>query len=170
MLESEAYKTYHAYATGEKTLKPKYVQKKADLDTSLKKKLVQAPKGKRIKATAKVPKLGKKKLHAQGLETLLEIALSEAEQIIIATKTSMIQFHCYHVSCSGDDEDDDDADDQSDDDEDDDDGDSQEERHDEKQDEEEEGLDLRVQTPSHFESTDDEAYDDVTQGVNIEEE
>nr|GEW04511.1 putative reverse transcriptase domain-containing protein [Tanacetum cinerariifolium] len=117
--------------------------------------------------------------------------------IKIATKRSKIQFHSSHASGSGadegtgvsprvpdvptydfddeqiswkssDDEDDDD-DDQSDD-EDDDCGDSQEERHDEKQDEEEEGLDLRVQTPSHFESTDDEAYDDVTQGVNFEEE
>nr|GEU65258.1 hypothetical protein [Tanacetum cinerariifolium] len=46
MLESEAYKTYHTYATGEKTLKPKYVKKKADSDTSPKKKPVQAPKGK----------------------------------------------------------------------------------------------------------------------------
>nr|GEV77905.1 hypothetical protein [Tanacetum cinerariifolium] len=137
MLESKAYKTYHAYATGEKTPKPKYVQKKADSDTSPKK---------------------------------------------------------------NNDEDDDDADDQSDDDKDDDDdsqgddnqdddneqtesdndGDDflhpklstfdEEERHDEKQDEEEEGLDLRVQAPSHFESTNDEAYDDVTQGVNVEEE
>ncbi|GKA89135.1 hypothetical protein Tco_0810947 [Tanacetum coccineum] len=39
----------------------------------------------------------------------------------------------------------------------------EEERQDE-EDKEEEGLDLRVQTPSHFESTDDEAYDEVTQG------
>nr|GEV12616.1 uncharacterized mitochondrial protein AtMg00810-like [Tanacetum cinerariifolium] len=46
----------------------------------------------------------------------------------------------------------------------------EEERHNEKQDEKEKGSDLRVQTPSHFESTDDEAYDDVTQGDNVEEE
>nr|GEX56220.1 hypothetical protein [Tanacetum cinerariifolium] len=44
MLESEAYKTYHAYATGEKISKPKYVPKKVDSDTSPKKKPVQAPK------------------------------------------------------------------------------------------------------------------------------
>nr|GEU70910.1 hypothetical protein [Tanacetum cinerariifolium] len=49
---SQAYKTYYAYATGEKTLKPKYVQKKADSETSSKKS-IQAPKGKRPKATAK---------------------------------------------------------------------------------------------------------------------
>ncbi|GKG19047.1 hypothetical protein Tco_0376146, partial [Tanacetum coccineum] len=38
------------------------------------------------------------------------------------------------------------------------------------EDKEEEGSDLRVQTPSHFESTDDEAYDEVTQGDNVEGE
>ncbi|GKF82944.1 hypothetical protein Tco_0244600, partial [Tanacetum coccineum] len=47
--------------------------------------------------------------------------------------------------------------------------------HDEKErqdeeDKEEEGSDMRVQTPSHFETTNDEAYDDVTQGDNVEEE
>nr|GFB55444.1 hypothetical protein [Tanacetum cinerariifolium] len=56
MLESKAYKTYHAYATG------------------------------------------KKKLHAQGLETLTEITLSEAKQIKIGTKRSKIQFHSSHTS------------------------------------------------------------------------
>nr|GEW93962.1 hypothetical protein [Tanacetum cinerariifolium] len=158
---SQAYMTYYAYATGEKTRKPKYVQKKADSETSPKKKLVQSPKGKRLKATAKVPKSGKKKLPAQGLETLLEIALSEAEQMKISTKRSMTQFHVSHASGLGahegtgltpgvldvptygfddkqiswkfsDEEDDDDQDDDNDDDED------NEERHEEKQDEEEE--------------------------------
>nr|GEY78019.1 copia protein [Tanacetum cinerariifolium] len=62
MLEFEAYKTYHAYATG------------------------------------------KKKLNAQGLETLSEKALSEAKQIKIATKRSKIQFHSSHTSGSGADE------------------------------------------------------------------
>nr|GEZ28616.1 hypothetical protein [Tanacetum cinerariifolium] len=163
--------------------------------TSPKKKHVQAPKGKRLKATANVPKSGKKKLLAQGLKTLSEIALSEDEQIKIATKRSKTQFHSSLASGSGadkgtgsSDDEDDDADSQGDDDQDDDneqtesdnDGDDflhpklstfiEKERHDEKQDEKEEGLDLRVQTPSHFESTDDEAYDDVTQGVNVEKE
>ncbi|GKE34524.1 hypothetical protein Tco_1453846, partial [Tanacetum coccineum] len=41
--------------------------------------------------------------------------------------------------------------------------------HDE-EDKEEEGSDLRVQTPSHFESTEDESYDEVTQGDNVEGE
>nr|GEV39756.1 integrase, catalytic region, zinc finger, CCHC-type, peptidase aspartic, catalytic [Tanacetum cinerariifolium] len=38
MLESKAYKTYYAFALGEKTPKPKYVRKKADFDTSPKQK------------------------------------------------------------------------------------------------------------------------------------
>nr|GEW54557.1 hypothetical protein [Tanacetum cinerariifolium] len=44
-LESKAYKTYYAFASGEKTLKPKYVRKKADSNTSPKQKPVQATKG-----------------------------------------------------------------------------------------------------------------------------
>nr|GEV08034.1 hypothetical protein [Tanacetum cinerariifolium] len=179
MIESEAYMTYYAYATGEKTPKPKYVQKKANSETSPKKKLVQSPKGKRLKATAKVPKSGKKKLPTQGLETLLEIALSDAKQMKISTKRGRTQFHVSHASGFGahertgltpgvlNTESDNDGDDfvhpklsTFD----------EEERHEEKQDEEEEGSDLRVQTPSHFESTDDEAYDDVTQGDNVKEE
>nr|GEV57891.1 retrovirus-related Pol polyprotein from transposon TNT 1-94 [Tanacetum cinerariifolium] len=43
-LESEAYKTYYAYASGEKTLKLKYVRKKSDSNTSPKKKHAQATK------------------------------------------------------------------------------------------------------------------------------
>ncbi|GKD99953.1 hypothetical protein Tco_1387937 [Tanacetum coccineum] len=34
MLESKAYKTYYAFASGEKNPKPKYIRKKADSDTS----------------------------------------------------------------------------------------------------------------------------------------
>nr|GEU82128.1 hypothetical protein [Tanacetum cinerariifolium] len=46
----------------------------------------------------------------------------------------------------------------------------EEERHKEKLDEEEDGSDQRTPTPSHFESTNDEAYDEVTQKDNVEEE
>ncbi|GKD79964.1 putative reverse transcriptase domain-containing protein [Tanacetum coccineum] len=42
-----------------------------------------------------------KKLHAQGLETLLEIALSEADQMKLITKRSKIQFYGSHASGSG---------------------------------------------------------------------
>nr|GEZ73359.1 hypothetical protein [Tanacetum cinerariifolium] len=221
-----AYKTYYAYATGEKTLKPKYVQKKADSETSPKKKLVQASKGKRLKVTTKVPKSGKKKLPAQGLETLLEITLSEAKQIKIATKRSRTQFHVSHASGSGahegtsfklgvldapkygyddeqiswkssdkDDDDEDtadDNDDQDDDDQEDDVEDNDNEQaesnnngndfvhpkfstHDEEEiqdegDKEEESFVLRVRTPSHYKSIDDEAYDKINQRDNVEEE
>ncbi|GJW80034.1 hypothetical protein Tco_0144009 [Tanacetum coccineum] len=61
--------------------KPKYVRR------STKEKPEQAPEassGKRLKATAKVTKSGKKKQPAKGLETLSEIALSEAEQMKLA--------------------------------------------------------------------------------------
>ncbi|GJZ37194.1 hypothetical protein Tco_0583385 [Tanacetum coccineum] len=202
MKESNAYKTYHDFSTGKVIPKPKYVRR------STREKTDQAPTaslGKRLKAIAKVAKSGKKKLHAQGLETLSEIALYKAKQMKIVTKRSKTQFHCSHASDSdeqiswksSDDEvddevrlskdDDDNADNEDDDGQDDDneqirsdnDGDDfvhpnfsthdEEERQDE-EDKDEEGSDLRVQTPSHFESIDDETYDEVTPGDNVEGE
>ncbi|GJW96365.1 hypothetical protein Tco_0178173 [Tanacetum coccineum] len=182
-----------------------------------------ASPGKRLKATAKVAKLGKKKQPTQGLETLSEIALSKAKQMKIVTKRSKTQFHSSHANGSGTDEgtgvslrvpdvptyrsedeqiswkssdedddnevslskdDNDNADNKDDDGQDDDtesDNDSEdfvhpkfsthdeEERQDDK-DKEEEGSDMRVQTPSHFESIDDETYDEVNQRDNVEGE
>ncbi|GJZ07264.1 hypothetical protein Tco_0541057 [Tanacetum coccineum] len=61
MLESKAYKTYHAYATGEKIPKPKYVKNKDNPESSPKKKSAQASKGKRLKTSTKVAKPAKKK-------------------------------------------------------------------------------------------------------------
>ncbi|GJS16544.1 hypothetical protein Tco_0411016 [Tanacetum coccineum] len=207
MKESEAYKTYYDFATGKVIPKPKYVRR------STREKTDQAPKaspGKRLKATAKVAKSGKKKLPAQGLETLSEISLSEADQMKLITKRSKTQFHSSHASGSGankgtgvspgvpdvptyrsedeqiswkssdeddDDEvsmskdDDDNADNEDDDDQDDDneqtesdnDGDDfvhpkfsthDEEVRQDEEDKEEECSDMRVHTPSHFESTD----------------
>ncbi|GJU69615.1 retrovirus-related pol polyprotein from transposon TNT 1-94 [Tanacetum coccineum] len=167
--ESKTYKTYYDLDTGKVAPKPKYVWQ------STREKTEQAPKsspGKRLKATAKVTKSGKKKQPAQGLETLSEIALSEAEQMKISIERSKTQLHSSHASGSGADEgtsvspgvpDDDDEevsiskdDDDDTDDQDDDDG----------QDDE----DLRVQTPSHYESTDDEESDEETQGANAEGE
>ncbi|GJU12468.1 integrase, catalytic region, zinc finger, CCHC-type containing protein [Tanacetum coccineum] len=52
-------------------------------------------------ATGKVAKLGKKKLPAQGLEILSEIALSKAEQMNIVTKRSKTQFHSSYANGSG---------------------------------------------------------------------
>ncbi|GJU47387.1 hypothetical protein Tco_1204653 [Tanacetum coccineum] len=152
MKESEGYKTYYDLATGKATLKPKH-----------------------------------KKQPARGLETLSEIALSKAEQMKIALERSKTQQHSSHASGSGDDDaskSKDDQDDTNDDDQDDADNDSERTEsnndgdefvhpkfttHDE-EDKEEESFDPRVQTPSHYESTNDEAYDDVAQSGNLEEE
>nr|GEW29700.1 hypothetical protein [Tanacetum cinerariifolium] len=186
MKESDVYKTYYDLATRKAIPKPKYVWR------STREKTGQAPKaypGKRFKATAKVAKSRKKKQPAKGLETLSEVVLSEAEQMqIIYWKFSDDEDDNDQDDDNVDDEDDDNADNQDDDDQDDDNeqtksdnnGDDlvhpklstfdEEERHEEKIDNEEEGSDLRVQTPSHFESTDNETYNDVTQGDNVEEE
>ncbi|GKE32872.1 hypothetical protein Tco_1452194, partial [Tanacetum coccineum] len=79
---------------GEKAPKPKYIRKKADSDTSPKKKLVQATKGTRLKSKAKVAKPDKKKqpakkTKAKGLDVLSEVALTEAEQIKLVTPPKM---------------------------------------------------------------------------------
>ncbi|GJU38217.1 hypothetical protein Tco_1191174 [Tanacetum coccineum] len=105
MLESKAYKTYYAFASGEKALKPKYVRKKADSDTSPKKKPVQSTKGTRLKTQAKVAKSDKKKKpammpKAKGLNVLSVVALTEAEQMKLATERSKKQFHSSHASGS----------------------------------------------------------------------
>ncbi|GKE64566.1 hypothetical protein Tco_1518727 [Tanacetum coccineum] len=107
MLESEAYMTYHAYATGEKTPKPKSTKKKADFESSPKTKLTQPSKGKRIKTIAKGDKPAKKKqsiTKSKGLTVLFEVALTKAKQIKIATKRSLIQTHSSHANGSGADE------------------------------------------------------------------
>ncbi|GKC42694.1 hypothetical protein Tco_1060416 [Tanacetum coccineum] len=105
MLESKAYLTYRAYATGEKTLKPKSTKKKADSKSSPKTKPTQASKGKRIKISAKGDKAAKIKQSAtksKGLTVLFEVALSEVDQIKLATKRSKKEFHSSHASGSGD--------------------------------------------------------------------
>ncbi|GKA46555.1 hypothetical protein Tco_0739438 [Tanacetum coccineum] len=107
ILESNAYKTYYAFASREKAPKPKYVRKKANPDTSPKQKHVQATKGTIIKTKAKVAKSDKKKQpakkpKAKGLAVLSEVALTEAEQLKLATKRSKTQFHSSHTSGSGD--------------------------------------------------------------------
>ncbi|GKB40294.1 hypothetical protein Tco_0885236 [Tanacetum coccineum] len=78
--------------------KLKYVRR------SSRKKSDEAPKlssGKRVKATAKVAKSGKKKQPALGMETLSDIALTEAEQMKLAIERSKIQLHISQPSGSG---------------------------------------------------------------------
>ncbi|GJS37179.1 hypothetical protein Tco_0535561 [Tanacetum coccineum] len=107
MLESEAYKTYRAYATGEKTPKPKSTKKKADSESSPKTKPTKASKGKRIKSSAKGDIPAKKKQSTtkpKGLTVLSEVALTKAEQMKIAIERSKTQQHSSHVSGSGADE------------------------------------------------------------------
>ncbi|GJX73888.1 putative reverse transcriptase domain-containing protein [Tanacetum coccineum] len=156
MKESDTYKTYHDFTTG---------------------------KVKDSKSYRSVLKSGKKKLPAQGLETLSKIALSEAERMKIVTKRSKTQFHSLTSEFPDDMtmryKDDDGQDNDNEQTESDNDGDDfihpkfsthdEEERQD-KEDKDKEGSDLRVQTPSHFESTYDETYDEVTQGNNVEGE
>ncbi|GJV46393.1 hypothetical protein Tco_1430929 [Tanacetum coccineum] len=99
MLESEAFKTYRAYATGEKAPKSKATKKKTDSESSLKTKPSQASKGKRIKTLAKKDKPVTTK--SKGLTILSKVALSEAEQMKLATKRTMKEFHISHASGSG---------------------------------------------------------------------
>nr|GEW84372.1 hypothetical protein [Tanacetum cinerariifolium] len=107
MLESISYQTYYAYATGEKSLKEKYVRKKAESDTSPKKKTARASKGSRLKSSANVAKTDKKKQpdtmpKTKGLAVLSEVALNEVEQIKLATNIRKKDFHMSHASSSGD--------------------------------------------------------------------
>ncbi|GJU23396.1 retrovirus-related pol polyprotein from transposon TNT 1-94 [Tanacetum coccineum] len=107
MLESIAYQTYYVYAIGEKTLKEKYVRKKAESNTSPKKKTAPASKGSRLESSAKAAKTNKKKQPAtmpktKGLAVLSEVLLTEAEQIKLATKRSKKDFHMSHASGSSD--------------------------------------------------------------------
>nr|GEZ16892.1 hypothetical protein [Tanacetum cinerariifolium] len=103
MLESKAYKIYYAFASREKTPKPKYIRKKADSDTSPNQKPVQATKGTRIKTKAKVTNSDKKKQlvnkpKAKGLAVLSEV--TEAKQLKLATKRSKTRFYSSHASGS----------------------------------------------------------------------
>ncbi|GJV49767.1 hypothetical protein Tco_1439979 [Tanacetum coccineum] len=143
----------------------------------------EAPKpssGKRVKATAKVAKSGKKKQQAPGLEALSDIALTEAKQMKLAIERSKTQLHISQPSGSGahkgtgkssEEKDDDevnvsDHDDDNDDERTESDNDGEDfvhpkfSTHDDeaKQEEvnEEDSFNPRVQTPSHVESTDDE--------------
>ncbi|GKE25511.1 hypothetical protein Tco_1440895 [Tanacetum coccineum] len=101
MLESEAFKTYRAYATGEKAPKSKATKKKTDSKSSPKTKPSPASKGKIIKTSAKGDKPATTK--SKGLTVLSEVALSEAEQMKLATKQSLTEFHVSHASgsCDG---------------------------------------------------------------------
>ncbi|GJX03330.1 reverse transcriptase domain-containing protein [Tanacetum coccineum] len=141
MLESEAYKNYHTYATG-----------------------------KRLKTSAKVTKPTKKKQSAttskaKGLNVLTEAALSEAEQMKLDTKRSKTQFHSSHASGSGADEgtDDDDEVNVSEDDDDDQDDENADNEGDDDQDDDQNDND-------DFEACDEETQGVNVEGEELEEE
>ncbi|GJZ76332.1 hypothetical protein Tco_0641004, partial [Tanacetum coccineum] len=156
MLESKAYKTYQAYATGEKTPKPKSIKKKADSESSPKTKLTQASKGKRIKTIAKGDKPAKKKQSVTKIKS--DLGADEGTD---------------DDADNQDDENLDDANQDDDDEQTDSDNDGGNfiypkfSTHDE-EDKEEDSFDPRVQTPSHVESTDDEDSDEEIQDANVE--
>ncbi|GJZ69635.1 hypothetical protein Tco_0633185 [Tanacetum coccineum] len=77
-------------------------KKKVDSDTTPKEKPPTDPKDKRVKQTGKMTGSGKQKQPATGLETLSEIALTETEQLKIATKRSRIQTLNSQETGSGD--------------------------------------------------------------------
>ncbi|GJR63639.1 hypothetical protein Tco_1505801 [Tanacetum coccineum] len=176
MLESEAYKTYHAYATSEKIPKPKYVKNKADPESSPKKKFAQASKGKRLKISTKIKLATKRSLiqtpssHASGsgvdkgtsvILGVLDVPTYNSEDEQIFWKSSdeedddKVNMSTDDDENADDDQNDDDADNEDDDDQNED-NDDNEERQDEEVKEEE--------------WSDDEAYDAETQGVNVEGE
>ncbi|GJT79039.1 hypothetical protein Tco_1045764 [Tanacetum coccineum] len=104
MLESEAYITYHAYATGEKTLKPKSTKKKADSESSPKTSTTQLLRKMNQDLLLREVTTCKNEcnLHkSKGLTVLSEVALTEAKQMKIALERSKIQTHNSHASGSG---------------------------------------------------------------------
>ncbi|GKE25190.1 hypothetical protein Tco_1436702 [Tanacetum coccineum] len=167
MLKSEAYMTYHAYAAGEKTLKPKSTKKKADSESSPKTKPTQASKGKRIKTSAKGDKPAKKKQSAtksKGLTVLSEVALTEAEQMKIGLERSKIQTHSSHqISWKSSDEEDDDEVGLNDDNDNDDDEDNDDDNNDDDKDNDDDDDDADNQDDDDQEDDgqDDEDQDDV---------
>ncbi|GJU97898.1 hypothetical protein Tco_1327169 [Tanacetum coccineum] len=109
MLDSKAYKEYYAIAFGVEPpkAKTKYKKKVDEPVTPSKSKNAPASKGSRLKSPAKVAKTDKKKQRAmmpktKGLAVLSKVALTEAEQIKLATKRSKKDFHMSHASGSGD--------------------------------------------------------------------
>ncbi|GKD55388.1 hypothetical protein Tco_1288775 [Tanacetum coccineum] len=102
--DDSMFTTICAYATGEKTPKPK--KKKADSESSPKEKPAQALKGKSLKTSSMADQSTKEKQpaiksKAIGLTVLSKVALIEDEQMKLATKRIRIQTHSSHASGSG---------------------------------------------------------------------
>ncbi|GJU01987.1 hypothetical protein Tco_1112325 [Tanacetum coccineum] len=105
IIDSESYKEYYAIASGAEPPKIKASVKKKKTGSD-KTKTPPTAKGKRLKTSAKVAKPAKKKQiaktsNAKGLTVLSEVALTEAKQMELAIKRSLIQTHSSHASSSG---------------------------------------------------------------------
>nr|GFA29156.1 hypothetical protein [Tanacetum cinerariifolium] len=188
MKQSEAYKTYYAFATRKVIPRPKYVRR------SVKDKTEQAPKasyGKRIMSAAKMKlaiKRSKTQLHSSqpsdlGAHTRTGVSPGVSD---VPTYGSDDE----RISWKSSDEEDDDDDETNDNDEeiqsvnvDEDELDEEETNEKDEGDElyrdfsthneedkEEDSFDPMVQTPSHVETTDDEDNDEEIQSVNVEED
>ncbi|GJX95598.1 hypothetical protein Tco_0351396 [Tanacetum coccineum] len=96
---------YYAIASGAEPPKTKASVKKKQVRSD-KTKTPPTTKGKRLKTSAKAAKSAKKKQPAntskvKGLTVLSEVTLTEAEQMKLATKRSLIETHGSHASGSG---------------------------------------------------------------------
>nr|GEV13400.1 hypothetical protein [Tanacetum cinerariifolium] len=121
LLDSVAYKTYYAIASGVEPLKLRKSLKKSDLAISFKESPSKKKPVKAKKDAATKPKPTKKKApvktdRGKGLNVLLEVALYEAAQLKEATKQRNKDFHISQESGfeswgNSDEEDDDDEDD-----------------------------------------------------------
>ncbi|GKE09888.1 hypothetical protein Tco_1413439 [Tanacetum coccineum] len=103
--DSESYKEYYVIASVAEPPKTKASVKKKQAGSD-KIKTPPTAKGKRLKTSAKAANPAKNKKHAKtskakGLTVLSEVALTEAEQMELAPKRSLIQTHSSHASDSG---------------------------------------------------------------------
>ncbi|GJS95927.1 hypothetical protein Tco_0802895 [Tanacetum coccineum] len=106
--DSESYKEYYAIALGAEQPKTKASVKKKQVGSD-KSKTPTTTKGKRLKTSTKAAKTAKKKQpaktsKAKGLTVLSEVALTEVEQMKLATKRSLIETHSSHANDLGADE------------------------------------------------------------------
>nr|GEY34396.1 hypothetical protein [Tanacetum cinerariifolium] len=107
LLDYVAYKMYHVIASGAEPLMSKKNQKKSKSAISSVESLSKKKSAKAKKDAATKPKPTKKKEpvkanRGNGLNVLLEVAISKADQLKEATKQSKEDFYISHVSGSGD--------------------------------------------------------------------
>ncbi|GJY64193.1 hypothetical protein Tco_0465653 [Tanacetum coccineum] len=177
MRESEAYLTYHAYATGEKTPKPKSTKKKADSESSPKTKLTQASKGKSIKTVAKGDKPAKKKQSVTKLKGVDEgtssipgvpdVPTYKSDDEQISWKSSKEEDDDDEVNASKDNDDDADNDDDVDKDDEDDDADNQDDESNEDSDEKVQGAIIEEEEMDEEATQEEDEANELYRDVDI---